>query len=98
MNLKAQLKLHLEYKGITASQLARKSMVPDATISDWLAGRRPRNLDQVRKVAEELGTTIDHLVYGKGIAKPELDIDLGEILGDKWLVGTFELKIRRIRK
>jgi transcriptional regulator with XRE-family HTH domain len=98
VNLKAQLKQYLVHLGLTASQLSRKAGVPDATISDWLAGRKPRNLDQVRKVAAALGTTIDHLVYGDGIAKPEADINLEDLLGDKWIGGTFELKIRRVKK
>ena len=66
MNLKNQLKFYLEENGITASTLARLSGVPKQSISDWLAGSNPRDIRQVKKVADSLKTTIDHLVFGEG--------------------------------
>jgi len=99
MNLKAQLKAHLNHCGLTASQLARKSGVPNQTLSDWLAGRRPRNLDQVQKVAAALNTTIDHLVYGDGVdQKSDQALSVDDLLGDRWVTGTFEVKFRRLKK
>lgn len=84
---------------MTASKLSRKSGVPNATLSDWLAGRKPRNLDQVKKVAEVFGTTIDHLCYGaEAREQKEPTVSLEALIDDKWLEGTFELKIRRVKK
>lgn len=100
MNLKNQLRTYLEHHGLTASQLSRKTGVPNATVADWLSGRKPRNLDQVRKVAEAFGTSIDHLVYGDGVEEKKQDqiLDLEELMGDRWLSGVFELRLRRVKK
>lgn len=98
MNLRKQLKLYLERNGMTASQLARKSGVPNTTIADWLSGRKPRNLDQVKKVADALGVSIDHLAYGEGTKEPERVSDVESLIGDDWIGGIFEVKMRRVKK
>lgn len=98
MNLKEQLRLYIECNGLNASVLARKSGVPNATISDWLSGRKPRNIDQVKKVADTLNVPLEHLLYGSGIKKIESDLDLESLLGDGWIGGLFEIKLRRVKK
>lgn len=98
MNLRKQLKLYLESNGLTTSQLARKSGVPNTTIADWLTGRKPRNLDQVKKVADAFNISIDHLVYGEGVREAEKVTDLESLIGDGWIGGVFEVKMRRIKK
>lgn len=98
MNLRAQLKIYLERSGMTATKLSKNSGVPNTTISDWLAGRQPRNLDQVKRVAEALGTSIDHLVFGVGFeAGTPKAVSLDEIISDQWMEGTFEIKLRRVK-
>jgi PAS domain S-box-containing protein len=81
---KRQLKNFLHEKKLTASELARRTGVPKQTISDWLAGTRPRNMDYVRRLAEELNVEITDLYFGKEAAsdaeesrsvKPEENID-----------------------
>lgn len=98
MNLKDQLQLYIECNGLNASALARKAGVPNATISDWLAGRKPRNIDQVKKVADALKVPLEHLLYGSGVQKLESDVDLESLLGDGWISGLFEVKLRRVKK
>lgn len=98
MNLKQQIKLFLKTRGMTAIQLSRASGVPDATIADWLAGRSPRNLDQVKKVADVFGVSIDHLVYGEGLAKEDKITDIDALLGDGWIGGVFEVRLRRLKR
>jgi transcriptional regulator with XRE-family HTH domain len=97
MNLRKQLKLYLARNGLSARQLARKSGVPNTTIGDWLAGRKPRNLDQVKRVADVLNTSIDHLVYGEGIQKPKSIDHVDDLIGDSWVSGIFEVRMRRVR-
>lgn len=94
MNLKNQLQLYLQKNGISASQLSRLTDIPKQTLSNWLGGENPRDITQIKKVADYFGTTIDHLYFGDG-----LDFkDENELVGDDWFGGIFEVKIRKIRR
>jgi transcriptional regulator with XRE-family HTH domain len=99
MNLKKQLKYYLEKNEFTASQLARKSGVPKQSLSGWLAGSNPRDVKQVKRVADTLNTSLDNLLFGEG-PEPNTQkaVDLGALVGDEWFSGVFEMKIRRVRK
>jgi transcriptional regulator with XRE-family HTH domain len=99
MNLKGQLKLYLEHTGMSASQLAKKSSVPRQSLSDWISGSKPRDIAQVKRVAEVLGTSVDHLVFGNGLDNKSQKItELDALLGDEWISGLFEVRFRRVRK
>lgn len=99
MTLKKQLRFYLNQKDITASQLAKRSSVPKQSMSDWLSGSNPRNITQVKKVADALGVTIDHLMFGEGEGKTsDKSLDIETILNDQWISGLFEIKFRRVKK
>jgi transcriptional regulator with XRE-family HTH domain len=97
MNLKRQLKSLLESKDMTASQLARKAGVPKQSISGWLSGSNPRDIRQLKKVADALGTSVDHLVFGDGSVTERL-VHLDGLIDDSWISGLFEVKLRRVKK
>lgn len=98
MKLKDQLKKRIKLSGITASQLSRDSGVPKQSISDWLAGRSPRNLDHLKKVADALSVSVDELCFGADETSRNETPILEALLGDEWLSGVFEVKLRRIKK
>jgi len=99
MNLKKQLKFYIEKQDITAAQLARKANVPKQSLSGWLAGSNPRDVKQVKRVADALNTSLDNLLFGEGVdAQSQKPVDLGALIGDDWFSGVFEMKIRRVRK
>jgi transcriptional regulator with XRE-family HTH domain len=99
MTLKKQLRLFLERHGMTAAQLARESGVAKQSISGWLAGNNPRDIRQLKKVADIFKTTVDCLMFGNGISNDELkDASIAALLGEEWVGGTFEIKIRRVPK
>lgn len=101
MNLKYQLKLYLELRELTATQLARKAQVSKQLISLWLSGSPPKNVAHIKRVADVLGTTVDNLVYGDGeenfATRPTQSASLDSLLGNEWLSGRFEIKLRRIK-
>lgn len=99
MVLKDKLKELLKQQDTTAAQVSRKSGVPKNTISDWLAGNSPRDIRQVKRVADALGVTVDFLCFG-GSAKPQADQTktLTQLLGQDWIEGLFEIKLRQVRK
>ncbi len=98
MRIKEQLKLYLDFRDISAAELSRRSGVSKQVISSWLAGVEPKNISHVRKVAEILGTTVDHLCFGEGKSLDQEKVtELDALLGDQWIGGTFEIKLRRVR-
>ncbi|KYG63981.1 hypothetical protein AZI86_14320 [Bdellovibrio bacteriovorus] len=50
-------------KGISIKELSLETEVPLKTIYGWIAGSHPRNLRDVKKVAEALGVTIESLCF-----------------------------------
>lgn len=94
VKLKQHLRNYLDDRGITAAQLARKSGVSKQVISTWLNGVSPRRIEQVKKVADVIGITVDELCFGA--SNPESLIKMST-LNDEWLSGVFELKVRRLK-
>ena len=100
VTLKTQLTLYLSHFDMTAAQLSRRSGVSKQVISQWLSGAAPRKVDQLKTVAEVFETSIDHLCFGEGLGAPKSHQN-GEpldLLGDEWISGHFEIKIRRIKR
>lgn len=97
MNLKNQLRFYLDSKGLTASQLARKAGVPKQSISGWLAGSNPRDIKQIKKVADVLSVSVDNLVFGTGVEKNKNGFGLASDTGE-WVSGMYELKYRRVMR
>jgi len=95
MNLKSQLKLYLDQREMSATQLSKKSGISKQVLSLWMSGGSPRNIEHVKKVAEALGTSVDHLCFGDGIETKQKHFN--EISEDEWFSGAFEIKIRKIR-
>lgn len=71
MNLKDNLKRLLKLNDVTAAQLSRSLSIPKSTLSEWLSGRTPKNLDHLKKVSEYFNTTVDELCFGSGIERQE---------------------------
>lgn len=63
MKLKTNLKLLIDAKGYKTSQVARLSGVPPQRLCDWLSGAQVRNVDQLKKVCEVLGVTLDAILF-----------------------------------
>lgn len=96
MNLKAQLRALLALRGMTPAELARKAGVSKQVISLWQGGAKPKNVEQVKAVADALSVSVDCLLFGEGDER-ENKVGLDALLGDEWVSGAFEIKIRRIR-
>lgn len=64
IKLKSILKGLIHEKDITAAQLARSTKIPPQTLNNWLSGQMPRNLDQLKAVADYFQVSLDYLIYG----------------------------------
>lgn len=92
MILSQQLKLLLNSKDITVAQLSRATSVPAKTVYHWLHGQSPRNLVQVKKIADYFGVTLDYLLFGQ--MTPDVGI---ESLKNDILAGVFEVVLRKVK-
>jgi len=100
MDLKKHLRSLLKLRGITAAELARRASVPKQSISDWLGGSSPRDIKQVKKVADALGVSVDELCFGEKTESRVIEqiTTIDSILGDGWVSGIFEVRFRRVKK
>ncbi|TXH50277.1 MAG: XRE family transcriptional regulator [Desulfurellales bacterium] len=94
MKLRQVLRMELERRGWSLAELSRRSRVPKATVADWAAGRQPRDVAALKRVADVLGLTVDELCFGRTTPAAE---PLQEALGNGWLTGLFEVRIRRVK-
>jgi len=98
MNLKKQLRFYLELKEMTAAHLSKKSNVPKQSLSGWLSGNSPRDMNQVKRVADVLGVTVDNLMFADGLDENKQKVtELEALLGDQWISGIFEVRFRRVK-
>lgn len=98
MTLKKQLRFYLDANDMTAAQLARKAGIPKQSLSGWLSGSNPRDVKQVKKVADSLGVSLDNLMFGNGAdEKSAKHQELNALMGDDWIGGVFEVKFRRVK-
>lgn len=94
IRIKSILKKLLHEHDITAAQLARACKIPPQTINNWLSGQEPRNLNQIKDVADYFGISVDYLVYGQQEDKKEVI----EEYRDEINAGTFEVILRKVKK
>jgi len=92
MNLKFQLEYYLERYSINPTTLARMANVPRQNISNWLMNQKPKDVEQVKRVADVFQVSIDHLLFGD--ATKNQTSKNGE---QEWISGTFEVRIRKVK-
>jgi len=97
LELHKNLKALLEQKGMTPSQLSRATKVPNSTVQNWLSGLDPRNLIQLKRVADYFDVTVDYLLYG-GKRERERDRSAISEYADEINAGVFEVILRRVKK
>lgn len=91
MRLQENIKAYLKRHGISVSELSRRCGVPNATLADWIYGRPPNNLMQLKKLANYMNLTIDALIFGE-------ETTLEAQVRDEWISGIYEIRMRRIDK
>lgn len=90
--LPQNLKRLLKEKDLTVAQLARATKVPAQTLNNWLAGLEPRNMSQVKIIAQFFKISLDELAYGE---RPTTSSDKLKEFEDEIYAGVFEVVLRR---
>ena len=93
MLLKEQLERLMKEHSLNTSKLSKLTNVPNSTLSDWLAGSKPKNIIQVKQVSAFFDVSIDHLCFGEHQQDDELSKYQDEIKA-----GIFEVVLRRIKE
>lgn len=95
MKLKENLKVIMEQRALSATQLAKLSKIRKQRISDWLAGASPKDIDQVKAVAMALQVSLDELMFGSSSDADTVDQYLESVPEDSEIV--FQVKVKRLR-
>lgn len=102
--LKDNLKRKLEDSGIRVPTLARKTGVPRQTISNWLEGQKPQNIEQVKLVADYFKISLDELCFGldlSAVGKDGASTNSADVLKryeQEINAGIFEVILRRVSR
>jgi transcriptional regulator with XRE-family HTH domain len=99
ITLAKNLKAILKTQGLTSSSLSRACGIPNTTLSNWLSGQPPKNVLQLKTVAEFFDLTIEELTFGekpKQLSEPKSI--LKEFVEDEIYAGKYEVVLRRIKK
>lgn len=94
MELKHILKELCNQSGIPISTISKRTGVPQQTIHNWLTGIEPKNISQVKKVADFFKVSVDYLCFGIKTKKVDDITDFKEEIN----AGVFEVVLRRIRR
>lgn len=94
MKFPAQLRQLLKQHDMTVSQLGRAVKISPKTIYSWLNGQSPRNISQVKSLANYFSISLDELLFGE-VPKTKVTF---EDYRDEINAGTFVVILRRTRK
>lgn len=93
MELKKNLKKLMSENDMRVPQLSRATKVPSTTIYNWLAGQKPKDIDQVKIISEYFQTSLDSLCYGV----KNIDSNLLESKQEEINAGIFEVVLRKVK-
>jgi transcriptional regulator with XRE-family HTH domain len=94
VELQFRLKKLIQERGVSISRVSKDTGIATQTIHNWLTGREPRGLKQVKCVADYFGVSIDNLCFGIS-ADENVKI---ENYGDEINAGVFEVVLRRVKR
>ena len=92
--LKENLQRLMEKNALNVPRLAKLTGISKQTISNWMAGQKPKNIQQVKTVANFFGISLDYLCFGEGQEKKTKIKDYEEEIN----AGIFEVVLRRVKK
>jgi len=75
-DFKTNLRAELDYLGLTVKELSKKTGIPKGTLDCYLGVRTSiPPADIAVKIAAALGVTVEYLVTGRNLKKPDILLD-----------------------
>lgn len=93
MEISKQLEKLLNDSGINVSQLARDVGISSKTLHNWTTGQKPRDIDQVKLVADYFGVSMDELCFGLKASPSVVNFENHK---DEINAGIYEVVLRKI--
>ena len=94
MELARILKELCENRGVTISMLSRRTGVAQQTLHNWSSNVKPKNITQVKKVAEFFNVSLDYLCFGTEIKVPNTITAHSDDIN----AGVFEVVLRKVKR
>lgn len=95
MQLQKVLKKLMSARKLSFQELSNETGVSASTLKGWtLPKANPRNMDQVRRVAQVLGVSFEYLIFGED--SEDLPRSLEEVLTEPVYDGWLKVKIERM--
>lgn len=82
----------MESRRITLKAIAKETGVPLSSIAEWKKNNRNPKVEDASKVADYLGITLSHLLFGQEDKQEPLQ----KILKEQFFSGVFEINIKRV--
>ncbi len=98
VKLHSILKKFIQDKKVSAREVSRSCGIPQSTITNFLSGRGPHRPEQVLKLANYFGCSMEFLLFGEDDRPPTLDEVFTEGLFDGWLRVKIERAVPSKRK
>jgi transcriptional regulator with XRE-family HTH domain len=71
------LRTLLKQRELTLRQVTVETGIRRSTLSDWLSGSRPRDLEEVRTLSRFFGVTLEQLLFGDEPSRaPQAHVEL----------------------
>ena len=83
----------IDEKRLTLKEVSEAAKVSISTIQEWKSNRTPRDPAQVLAVANFLGVSLHHLLFGQEDRQEPIQ----KILMEDFFKGTFEITVRRVK-
>jgi len=94
MILDKQLQKILLSEKLSLSELSQKTGIATQTLHNWINGAKPKNIDQLKKVANFFNISIDELCFGRELENTSSPIQNHQ---DEINAGVFEVVLRRVK-
>ena len=92
------LKKLIQDKKVSAREVSRSCGIPQSTITNFLSGRGPHRPEQVLKLANYFGCSMEFLLFGEDDRPPTLDEVMTQGLFEGWLKVKIEKAVPNKRK
>lgn len=94
MDLKHQLRALINENCTSIAKVSRITGIAAQTLHNWLSGTEPRSLNQVKKVADHFGVTLDYICFA---IDPDKQTEIQDF-GDEINADIFEVALGRTKK